>query len=116
MARSILTAQVPTTAGITPTFGAADVLGSAFVNNGKRYLEVKNTSGSPVNVTIANPALVDGQAAPARVVSVPATTGDKMIGPFPSVYTQPDGTNQVYVDFSAVTSVTVALFEIAPAV
>src|SRR2546423_11391541 len=114
MARSILTAQLPGPSGLAPVYGAADAAGSAFVNNGKRFLHVKNTSGSPVNVTIANPSLVDGQAAPARVVSIPATTGDKMIGPFPSVYTQGDGTGQVYVDYSAVTSVTVALIEVSP--
>jgi|SRR5215467_10132438 len=116
MARSILTAQLPVTSGLAPVYSGADSNGSAFVNNGKRFLHVKNASGSPINVTITNPALVDGQAAPNRVVSVPATTGDKMIGPFPSVYNQQDGTNQVYVDYSAVTSVTAALIEVTPAV
>lgn len=114
MARSLLTAQLPVTSGLTPVYSAADAAGSAFVNNGKRFLHVKNGAGAPINVTIANPALVDGQAAPARVVSVPATTGDKMIGPFPSVYTQADGTGQVFVDYSAVTTVTVALIEVTP--
>jgi hypothetical protein len=73
------------------------------------FLYVKNASGSPITVTIDTPGLVDGLAIANLTVSVPATTGERMIGPFPpGIYNQADG--NVYVDWSSVTSVTAGVF------
>jgi hypothetical protein len=53
---------------------------------------------------------VDGLAIPDRVVAVPATTGDVLIGlGAGDAYRQPDGT--AFIDYSAVTSVTVAVIQ-----
>jgi hypothetical protein len=118
MARTDISAvQAVTTAGITPTFDAANASGGQmFANNGRRILRVKNGSGSAVTVTVNIPATLDG-VAPAnggKQITVPATTGDMVIGPFPSTtYNQADG--KVYVDFSAATSVTLAVLEVSPA-
>ena len=109
MARSTLAAQDCSTAGLAPTYAAADAAGSAFKNTGRNVLHVKNGSASSINVTIPIPGTVDGMPAPSRVVAVP-NGGERFIGPFPPVYTQADGT--ALVDFSAVLTVTVALLEV----
>ena len=113
MARTTLAVQQIERSGLAPAYSAANVDGHAVPNNGVTFIQVKNVSGSPVTVTIQLPQTVDGQTVPNKTVSVPATTGDRMIGPFtPALYNQPN-TDQVYVDFSAVTSVTVAALRLA---
>jgi len=46
-------------------------------------LHFKNTDGSADTITIQTPRTVDGQAVAELSVTVPATTGDLMVGPFP---------------------------------
>jgi RecB family endonuclease NucS len=96
--------------GIAPTFQAATAEGIYFENNGETWIEVKN-AGAQINATIQVERSVDGLAVPDRVVVIPATTGDKIIGPFPPEYNQP-GTTRVWVDFSGVTTVTVGAFDL----
>lgn len=106
MARTALAVQQISRAGITPSYSAANADGHSVLNSGKEFLHVKNGSGSSINVTVQTPGTVDGQAIADRVVAVGAGA-EKMIGPFPpDTYNQP-GTNTLYVDFSAVTTVTV---------
>jgi hypothetical protein len=108
MARTALAVQEIVRSGIVPTFGAANVDGHSVPNSGKEYIYVKNGGGSSINVTIQTPGTVDGQAVADRVVAV-ANGAEKMIGPFPpGSYSQPDGST--YIDFSAVTSVTIGAF------
>lgn len=112
MARTALVPQQIVRTGLTPVFTAANVLGHSVANDGHVMLEVKNGSASPINVTVQTPGTVDGLAISELVVVVPATSGDKMIGPFPpGIYNQPDGT--IYVDFSDVTTVSVAAVRMA---
>lgn len=112
MARTDLTAQAIGRAGLAVVFAAANVDGHSWADNGQQFLQVKNAGGSPITVTFPIPVTVDGQAVASRTVSIPATTGDKIIGPFTSQYRQSDG--DVWVDFSAVTSVTCALLSFTP--
>jgi len=77
--------------------------------NGRRVLHVKNQNAGSLTVTVRNPVLVDGQAAPDRVVTL-LTATDKFIGLQSSVYLQADGNN--YVDYSISASVTAALLEV----
>mgnify|MGYP005823896815 CR=1 FL=1 len=110
--RTALVPQQITRAGLAPAFSAAVADGHSVANDGHVFIEVKNASGSAVTVTVQTPGMVDGLAIAELQVSVPATNGDKMIGPFPpGIYNQADGT--IYVDFSAVTSVTVAALRMA---
>lgn len=112
MARTILAAQQVSRSGLTPAFSAGNADGHYVPNDGKMMLEVKNASASPITVTIQTPGTVDGNAIADLVVTVPANTGDKMIGPFPpSIYNQADGS--IYADLSAVTSVTLAALRLA---
>jgi len=113
MARTALTVNEVVRAGVAFSPSAANVDGHSLANdrNAALFLYVNNGSGSSVTVTIQTPGTVDGLAVADRTVAV-AAAAEKLIGPFPSgVYDQSDGA--VYVDFSAVTSVTVAAFKIA---
>jgi hypothetical protein len=107
MARSALTAQTISRAGVKPSYTAVNSDGNYFANNGREFLHVKNGSGSSINATVQTPGTVDGLGISDLIVAVPAGE-ERMIGPFPSgVYNQTDGTT--YVDWSAATSVTAAV-------
>jgi hypothetical protein len=106
-----LTVQDIARTGLTPSFTSAGSAGNAVPNDGHTFVEIKNTSGSAATVTLDIPGTVDGQAVTDRTVTVGATTGDKMIGPFPpSIYNQDDGT--VLLSFSHVTSLSIAAFRL----
>ena len=113
MARTALTKQAIVQAGLSPSYAAANVDGHSFEGSGRVFLHVKNTNVAARTVTIQTPATVAGLAVAEQPVEVPATSGDAMIGPFdPHAFNRPvDGADagKVYVDFSAVVDVTVAL-------
>ena len=113
MARTDLTVLQVIQAGLNPAYTAANSVangGNMFPNTGDAFLHVKNGSGSSINVTVDIPGLVAGMAISDLVVAVPAG-GERMIGPFdPTWCNQSDG--KVYVDFSAVTTVTVAAIKL----
>jgi len=106
MARTILSVQDIARSGLEPSYEAANADGESVANNGRVFVHVKNGSGSSVTVTIQTPGTVDGLAVADRTVAIPAAE-ERMIGVFPPAdYNQSD--DAVYVDFSAVTTVTVA--------
>lgn len=110
MARTALTVQQVVRTGLSPSYTAGNGSGGhSIANDGRVLLHIKNGGGSSINATLQTPVTVDEQAALAvadLVVAVP-NGGERMIGPFPpALYNQAD--NTVYLDFSAVTSVTVA--------
>lgn len=77
-------------------------------NDGRVILHVKKSGAGSCDITITTFPTVDGAAVADRVVVIPATTGDKFIGPFPQdVYNDP--TNGC-VEFTAseITGLTVA--------
>lgn len=111
MSLTTLAVQQIARTGLTPALAAANTDGSYVPNDGRMFLQVKNGSGSPINVTVETPGTVDGNAIADLVVAVPATTGDKVIGPFPpETYNQSDGT--IKVTFSGVTSLTIGAFRL----
>lgn len=113
MARTALSAQATSTAGLKPTYAAANVDGHMFTPEAGRVLVVKNGGGSSITVTVQAEVTRDGLALPDRTVTIPASE-ERLIGPFaPDVYRQKSGADKgkVYVDFSTVTSVTVALLD-----
>jgi hypothetical protein len=107
MARTLLSVQPVVRTGLAVSYAAADGTDqNAVPNDGRTILHVKNGGGSSINVTIDTPGSVDGLAVGNLVVAVPAGA-ERFIGPFPTnIYSQADG--NLYVDWSAVTSVTVA--------
>ena len=113
-----LTVQNIAPSGVAPSYSAAaaggDTIAAGPAGAERCFLHVKNGGGSAITVTI-NPVSptsvrtpgVGPLAVPALSVSVPATNGERMIGPFAQAYIDPT-TGNVSLSYSAVTSVTVA--------
>lgn len=108
---AILTTQQVTLAGLAPSYGAAGASGDKFQPGDNVWLHVKNTSGSPVTVTVDSKTPSNYGGDSDIVVSVPATTGERLFGPFsPGRFSGPDGL--VDVSYSGTTNVTVAAVRI----
>ncbi|WP_440100028.1 hypothetical protein [Streptosporangium sp. H16] len=93
-------------AALTP----ANTDGHMFVHSARRQLRIKNTNAAARTVTVQIPATVDGQDIVDRPYVIPALTGDVLIPPFPDVYRRGDG--KVFVDYSDVAGLSVALYEL----
>ena len=105
-----LTVQNISLAGITPSYAAAAAAGDEFANTGDTLFHIKN-GGSEITLTIETPAKIEGIDIAEITVTIPATTGDKMVGPFdPSIFNQTTG--RVAVTYSSETSITVGAFKL----
>lgn len=113
MARTALTVTNFVEAGITHAAVAAHVDGNMWDNTGTEVLMVINGSGGSINVTIQTQQTVNGLAIADRVVAVGAGV-TKFIGSFQplNLWNVSGGADngKIYVDYSAVTSVTVAVY------
>jgi hypothetical protein len=107
----LLTPQVVSLAGTTPTYGAA-VASTTVACDERTFLHVKNTAGSSMTVTLTATGAIRGQKAADVVITVPATTGDKMIGPLPAELFAGAVDGTCAVTYSSTTSVTVAALRI----
>jgi len=103
--------------GVAPTFAAVAGGGDAVPVATNTYVELKNTSGSPITVTfatIATAAPFAGTALAAETVSVPATTGDILYGPLhPLLFADPT-TGMCTITYSASAGLTIGAFQLAP--
>lgn len=78
-------------------------------NDGKTVLHFKKTGANVCTVTIVVNKVEDGLVVPNRTVSIPATTGDKFVGPFPKgLYGDP-----VSFTLSEVTGLTFAVVRVS---
>ena len=113
MARVSVTPQACSDAGITPTWTAPTVDGIMIPGDGQTKVIVRNANASACVVTVQTPEQRAGLDVAERTVSVPATTGEQIIGPFPAAqYNRPTGgadAGKVYIDFSVQASVTYAV-------
>jgi hypothetical protein len=110
MARDSVTTQKITRAGVTPTLTAITA-NNDVIDAGAVILEVSNGGGSSINVTVNSPLTCDGLTVGPLVVAV-AAGATKRIGPFPPATfarTIAPDVGRVYVDYSAITSVTRAV-------
>ena len=106
-----LATQSITTAGITPTFAAAAGGGDKCLPGAGTYLHVKNGGGSPITVTLATPATVDGTLAVGDRAVVVANAAEAKIAVPDTLYRDPaDGLASI--TYSGVTTVTVGVFRI----
>jgi hypothetical protein len=112
-----LTVQDSSESGITPTFNSAAGGGDQFANNGKVFLYLKNTDASPSTVTVTaqqTSYTKDGFGALTKAnaeVIVPATTGEKILGPFPmDAFNNSSG--NCLITYTSVTALTVAVIRI----
>lgn len=105
--------DVMTEAGLVETVNSGLGIANTYTvrNNGKMFLHVKNTGATPTVVTLVANGVVAGHALAAGTVTVPVTTGDKLIGPFPSAVYD-DGNHDVSFTFSIIAGVTVAVIQL----
>lgn len=83
-----------------------------FPNDGKTFLHAKKSGAGACTLTVVTPGTVDGLAVADLAVTVPATTGDRMIGPFrPEMYNDPL-TGLVTISFSEITGLTIAVIRL----
>lgn len=80
-------------------------------NPGNVILHLKKSGAGNCDVTIYTPNTVDGLAVADLTVQIPATTGDKFIGPFPpAIYNNQNG--DIEIGLSEVTGLTGAVLQI----
>lgn len=111
MADVPVTVQVISRSGITPTYAGSLSTSNVYQvpNNGKVFLQFKKAQATDCTVTFRTQGTVDGQAVADRTGTVPASTGDKLFGPFPtSVYGR-----TLEVTLSNIDGLTMAAFRLA---
>ena len=81
----VLTQKQVLSGGLTPAYQSIDATDTYFLENqGCVFLHFLNTDGTESIVTFDTEQQVDGLDLENPTVTVPATTGDKMVGPFPA--------------------------------
>lgn len=110
---ALLSKQTVGLGGLAPAYTAASA-SDTFPPGNNVFLHVKNGGGTADTVSIVTPGNVQGQAISDISVVVPATTGDRMIGPLPGGLVADTTTGLATVTHSSVTSVTVAVLELDP--
>jgi hypothetical protein len=80
------------------------------------FLHCKNASGAPITVTLNVPAartFEPNVAITSPAISVPATTGERMIGPIDGATFADPTTGLCSITYSGVTSLTVAALQLS---
>jgi hypothetical protein len=109
---ALLTTQQVAMTGLAPTYSAVTASDTIPTESDGMFLHVKNANASPCTVTITdNSRTVAGAASANFSVSVPATTGDRLIGPIPRAAAS-SGAGTITVTYSPTSSVTAALFRL----
>jgi hypothetical protein len=99
-----------TKTGTTIAYTAGVIIGTTdFVmkNDGRTFLHVIKTGAGACDLIIKTPAQVGGLDVAEVTVVIAATTGNKMIGPFPPTVFN-DGAGDMRFNFSEVTDLTFA--------
>lgn len=105
---ALLTMQQISLPSLTPTYGAVAASDTIANADDRTFLHVKNASGTADTVTIVIPGNDQfGSAVPDPTVTVPITSGDRMIPILPTM--ADPATGLVTVTHSQTTSVTCAL-------
>lgn len=109
---SLLTVQQIVRAGAAKaSLVPADVDGDRFFNDGKTYVEVNNGGGSPITITVVSPR--DSNLGMDQDETVVVPDGDThLFGPFEVSAYNADGSNEVSLEYSAITSVIVGAFSV----
>ncbi len=111
---ALLATQSITRAGLAPSYAAAAGGGDTFTPGPNVFLQVKNASGGAITVTVVTPRTDSlGNAVADNTISVPATTGDRMIGPLPYEHYADPSTGVGNISYSGVTSLTIGVFSAA---
>lgn len=109
-----LTTQTITHAGLEMTYASAAAGGDTFTPGDRVFIHIKNGDASDHSVTVATPGSVDGDLAVADVTVAVTAGEERMIGPFPAQhFADPALTGAAALTYTAVTSVTIAVLELA---
>lgn len=112
-----LTTQPITRAGVTPSYVAVTSGGDACETGDDVYLHFKNTNAATYTVTLAIPASASTYPDVEYTdtsVTIPVTSGDKLIGPISSLYKDPS-TGLCAISYSGTTTNgTVGCFKLSP--
>lgn len=103
---ALLSTQQVSITGTTPSYGAVSA-SDTVVPDARSFLIVKNASGSSDTATVVVPGQSYGQNNPDVAVTVPATTGERWIGPLTPELADPT-TGLITITHSQTTSVTCA--------
>lgn len=104
-----LTVQQIDLDGEAADYVACNAGGDQFTNNGRTFIHLKNTNAATRTVTINSQRACDQGFDHDQAVIIPATTGDVMIGPFPTARFN-DASNFVQLTYSAVTNLSIGVF------
>lgn len=107
---ALLSPQQVLNTGTTPSYGAV-AASDTIVPDERAFLIVKNGNASPDTCTVVVPGTTFGQNNPDIAVSVPATTGERWIGPMVPALADP-ATGLITVTHSVTTTVTCALVKV----
>lgn len=113
MANRRLNPQIVSDAGIVPNYTNDLLVADTHLVNigGKVILHFKKSGVGICNVTIITPATLGGKAVEDPVVAIPASGGDKFIGPFDrNLYS--DSAGDLKFTVSEVTGLSVAVIEV----
>src|SRR5436853_540222 len=102
-----LTVQRPALTGITPSYAAAAGGGDVFANDGYTVAHIKNASVGSITVTAAAPGAFNAAVA----VAIPAGE-ERIIGPFTDKQRFNNGSGQVALTYTGVTTLTVGIFRV----
>jgi hypothetical protein len=108
---ALLTAQQTLITGTTPNYVAVSATDTINPDD-STFLIVRNANAAADTCTVVVPGTYVGQAIPDVAVSVPATTGERWIGPLAQYLADPV-TGLVSVTHSVTASVTCALVRVA---
>jgi hypothetical protein len=90
---------------------AAAAASQEFANDGRTFVHIKNASGGSITCTFTTAGTYRSHAIADTVVTVGATTGEQMVGPFPKeIYNANDG--NIDITWSATPSVTIGVFKL----
>lgn len=81
-----------------------------FVNDGKVFLHFKKSGAGSCTVTIVTPGTVSGLAIADQTITVPASTGDVMVGKLTVDLFNDPATGLVTFSLSEITGLTVGVF------
>lgn len=109
---ALLTPQVQSRAGLAPVYSAVTASDTIAQAPGVvQFLHVKNTGASSTVTLVDGGKTPAGSSASNPTVVVPATTGDRMIGPLPNILAD-QATGLLTVQYSSTAGVTAALVQV----
>jgi len=99
--------------GNAPTLVAVAAGGDQFANDGHTFLYVKNTNGASRDVTVDSVSTCSQGSDHNIVVTVPATTGERLFGPFPTSRFN-DANGMAQITYEADSGVTIQALRLEP--